>query len=202
MKRIINLVMLLSFFALSINAQEQVSGVSLKNRNEAKVAYNMAIESIKENNFTIALEYLSAALDLNPEFAQAYLIRGKTNLELGRKDEAIQDFGMALQLDMNLGEAYFYRGYANLSDQPDLSVLNDFDRTITVDYINLSREIILVQYLILQQHLILNQTMHWLIMTEELQSDCLVIIRELFWITARLSIIIPIFLSHSIIWAA
>jgi tetratricopeptide (TPR) repeat protein len=191
MKRSFNLLMLLSFLALSINAQDQVSGVPLKNRNEAKVAYNRAIESIKENNFTIALEYLSAALDLNPEFTQAYLIRGKTNLELNRKDEAIQDFGMAIQQDMNLGEAYFYRGYANLNEQPDPSVLADFDRAITRGY----KEYFVYYYRGLYKLISGDNTGAILDFTNaiDIKSDY-ALIRGLFWITVRLSIIILIFL--------
>jgi tetratricopeptide (TPR) repeat protein len=127
MKRFLYLPLLLSVLPLFIQAQEQGSGIPLKNKNEAKVAYNRGVESINEENYWVALEYLSTALDLNPEFAPAYLMRGKTNLELRKLNEAIQDFTMALEFDMNLGEANFYRGYANLNGEADPSVLEDFD---------------------------------------------------------------------------
>ena len=72
--------------------------VTLKNKNDAKVAYNKGIESINEKNYWVALEYLTAALDFNPEFAPAYLMRGKVNLELNKVRESIQDFSYKMYL--------------------------------------------------------------------------------------------------------
>src|SRR4030043_1211419 len=104
MKRFFNLSLLILVLPLLIHAQEPGSGVPLKNKNEAKVAYNRGVESVNEKDYWVALEYFSTALDLNPEFAPAYLMKVETYLELKKIPEAIQDFNMAVKTDMNLGE--------------------------------------------------------------------------------------------------
>ncbi|MBL7113171.1 MAG: hypothetical protein ISS19_14640, partial [Bacteroidales bacterium] len=89
-------------------------GISLKNKKNAKIAYNKGIQSIQDENYLVALENFSASLDYNPEFDLAYLMRGKTNLELQDIQAALMDFNMAIEMNSNLGEAYFYRSYTNL----------------------------------------------------------------------------------------
>lgn len=130
MKNIIYILMACLLLPFAVYAQD----VTLKNKNDAKVAYNKGIESINEKNYWVALEYLTAALDFNPEFAPAYLMRGKVNLELNKVRESIQDFSMATEQDRSLGEAFFYLGYATFDSNANQAVLDYYDAAINTGY--------------------------------------------------------------------
>ena len=86
-------------FLASVN-ESHGQQVSLKNRKNASIAYNDGIKSIQEENYWVALEYLSAALDYNPQFDMAYLARGKVNLQLNNIQESVQDFTMAIEMHL------------------------------------------------------------------------------------------------------
>jgi regulator of sirC expression with transglutaminase-like and TPR domain len=57
-------------------------------------------------------------IQLNPNDAKAYSIRGIARAQLGDQNGAIADFTGAIQLDSNCAEAYRNRGmaYAQLGD--------------------------------------------------------------------------------------
>ena len=81
--------------------------ISLQQKKNAQTAYNKGIQSIGEDSYWVALEYLSAALDYYPGFEMGYLTRGKVNLYLDNIDEAVQDFTMAIELNGNFGRLIF-----------------------------------------------------------------------------------------------
>ena len=70
MKIIIHVLVICFFLPLFGHAQE----INMKDKNNAKVAYNKGIESIKEKDYFVALEYLTAALNFNPGFASGHLM--------------------------------------------------------------------------------------------------------------------------------
>ena len=47
------------------------------------------------------------------ELGKIYLYRGRTNMQLGNKEQAFQDFDKAVELDPSFSEAYFRRAIAN-----------------------------------------------------------------------------------------
>jgi len=47
------------------------------------------------------------------ELGKIYLYRGRTNMQLGNKEEAFQDFDKAVQLNPSYSEAYFRRAIAS-----------------------------------------------------------------------------------------
>jgi tetratricopeptide (TPR) repeat protein len=47
------------------------------------------------------------------ELAKLYFYRGRANMQLGNKDQALQDFDKSVQLDPSYSEAYFRRAIAN-----------------------------------------------------------------------------------------
>lgn len=59
-----------------------------------------------------ALTAFDRALDLNPDFAEAYLDRGLVQTSLGDMDAAVADFDRAIDLKPDLPEAYYNRGTA------------------------------------------------------------------------------------------
>ena len=58
--------------------------------------------------------YISDPLNYEgSELAKLYFYRGRTNMQLGNKEEALQDFDKSVQLDPSYSEAYFRRAIAN-----------------------------------------------------------------------------------------
>ena len=64
--------------------------------------YNLgAIEFGINSNPTIALNYFTRAINVNPKYAEAYYARGACYQELKDKDNALADYQMCLQLKPN-----------------------------------------------------------------------------------------------------
>jgi len=58
---------------------------------------------MKLKEFKDALGDCNKAIELNPNYAKAFLRRGEIRMELGEYEEAKQDFNQAHQLDPNIG---------------------------------------------------------------------------------------------------
>ena len=73
------------------------------------------------------------ALELDPEYAAAYVNQGITYAEMGKYERALADFNRALELDPDFAKAYNNRGltYAEMGD--DEQALADFNRALNMD---------------------------------------------------------------------
>ena len=80
-----------------------------------------------------AVAYFSRAIELDPDFKEAYNSRGIAYDYLERRRLAIQDFDEAIDLDENYKHAYNNRGivYKKLGELDD--ALEDFSRAIEID---------------------------------------------------------------------
>jgi len=75
-----------------------------KNRNVVSTLYaNRAAAYMKAKKFQDALSDCNKAIELNDQYAKAYLRRGEIKMELGDYDGATIDFQQANQLDPSLG---------------------------------------------------------------------------------------------------
>jgi tetratricopeptide (TPR) repeat protein len=63
--------------------------------------YNLAYINALFENYDIAMKHLNEVLDLAPDYADAYALRGKVNENLKRKQQAIDDYKKAIELDGN-----------------------------------------------------------------------------------------------------
>ncbi len=70
-----------------------------------------------------AIEYLTQAIRIDPNYASAYTFRGGEYADLKQLDRAIADYDQAIRIDPNNTNAYNYRGNA-------YAKLNQFDRAI------------------------------------------------------------------------
>ena len=77
----------------------------------------------KFSNPKKAIEYLTEAINLEPNDADSYTLRGVAYLKLNLRDSAISDFNHVIRLDPNNAKAYFVRGGM-------YSLLGEFDRAI------------------------------------------------------------------------
>jgi len=122
--------------------------LSQNNYQEALTAFNSAENngySTRDVHFSRAQAYAglglysgaigdsSISIDIDPNYAAAYELRGVSYLNNGDYQKAIADFTQALAIDPSLKEAYFNRGMA-LRSLGDLdNAVADFKRAIGLD---------------------------------------------------------------------
>lgn len=79
---------------------------------DAQQHHDTGLQLLEERRWREAIEEYDKAIELDAEFASAYLRRGEAYNLLGLRQQAIADLDKAIDLDPNLDVAYFYRGNA------------------------------------------------------------------------------------------
>jgi len=74
------------------------------------ISYNRGVSYMASGNNRAAIEDFSAAIELNPQSAEAFAKRGAASQQIGDMDGALADFNHSIELDPRLAEAYFGRG--------------------------------------------------------------------------------------------
>lgn len=120
-------------------AEEAISkGVYLRNltRDEIKAIafdYNGLTKSEEREKFDEAILDHTKAVELYPNFADAYYNRGNAKLWLKDFEGAILDYDKAIELDPNLAHAYTNRGLARIEKGCLEEALADYDKAIKLD---------------------------------------------------------------------
>lgn len=81
-----------------------------------------------------AINEFNAAIDLDPQFAISYLMRGNFYENQRDADQAIVDYNKAIEINPKYALAYFHRGivYQNHKKQYELAIA-DFNKAIEID---------------------------------------------------------------------
>lgn len=74
--------------------------------------YVRAVAKALDKNYQGAVEDYTQAIELNPQFVEAYLKRATTRYQLGDDRGTLKDCTQALQINPNLALAYYYQGRA------------------------------------------------------------------------------------------
>ena len=91
--------------------------------------YKKGSASLESGRHKEAVEALTKALSLDPEYAVAYRNRGNAYSKLGNYQEAITDYGRALALDPNVAAAYCSRGVVHSRLGSYRQAIADYGRT-------------------------------------------------------------------------
>jgi tetratricopeptide (TPR) repeat protein len=83
-----------------------------------------------------ALDDFNTAIELSPDYSEAYLYRGATSYELGRFEDSIKDFSRVLALDPDNSPAYFRRAHAYLSMKNYDLAMADLTKALEIDPLN------------------------------------------------------------------
>ncbi len=96
--------------------------------------YKIARILREQGNYTKSLDYLNAALEVDPQYAPGYLDRGYVYSKLLEYNEAINDYNRALALDHPKSRflAYLYRGWANYNRGKFAESVKDYTRALKI----------------------------------------------------------------------
>lgn len=96
-------------------------------------AFRQGLERLGPGDFQGAVDRFSAAIQIWPKNARAYLERGNAYQALGRPGEALADWTRALQVDPNLAAAYTARGAYYRVEGDAARALADLNRSIQLE---------------------------------------------------------------------
>ena len=88
-------------------AQEKFQAALAKNPNMAEAYNNLGYSLRKQGpeNFDEALRHYNRAIELNVNFAEAYMYRGVLYMLMGNEDKALEDHRTLTRLDRKLADA-------------------------------------------------------------------------------------------------
>jgi len=78
----------------------------------AKKALDQGVEADRQGKHDMAIAQFNKAIEINPQFAEAYYSRGIAYLSMGNRYQAISDFTKVIEINPNIAEAYYHRAVA------------------------------------------------------------------------------------------
>jgi tetratricopeptide (TPR) repeat protein len=124
----IALCLLIAWVIMPISCAEE------KATDTAEWHYNQGVDLQEQGRYDEAIEEYNKAIELNPEFVEAYQKRGGIyNAEKNEFDKAIADFDKAIKLDPEFALAYTGRGMAYAFKHEFDKAIADFDKAIKLD---------------------------------------------------------------------
>ena len=96
-------------------------------------AFDAGERLLRTARYSQAIVSFDRAISLQGDYAEAYLMRGRANIALGKPLVAIPDFTKAVELRPREPQAYLDRGTAQASLQDWKEALADFNRAIELD---------------------------------------------------------------------
>ena len=101
-----------------------------------KMPWRTTIEEMprrKSGDYQGAIADYNKAIELNPQFAEAYNNQGVAKGESGDYQGAIADLDKAIEINPQLTEAYLNRGIAKGTSDDYLGAISDFDKAIELN---------------------------------------------------------------------
>lgn len=109
-------------------------------KHDATIFYLRARIKEEQKDPVAAIKELNRAIELNPKYAEAYLLRAKGYYFLAEMDEgrdnsekAKSDLATAIKLNPRLAEAYDYKGVGLASENKLKEALDCFNQAVTLN---------------------------------------------------------------------
>ena len=99
----------------------------------AYAEFYIGLTSYQKGEYEDAIKHYDQAIDINPQFAEAYNNRGITKDRLGRHEEAITDYNEAIRINPQLAEAYYNRGTTKDLLGRHEEAIADYDQAIRIN---------------------------------------------------------------------
>ncbi|MGA2695631.1 MAG: VWA domain-containing protein [Terriglobales bacterium] len=97
------------------NPTISVSKLDLKAPGKARHEYDKGVLLLNRKDYQGALDHLTAAITIYPDFVAAYNSRGSAHMSLGQNEQARDDFSKAVTLDDHLPISHLNLGCAELA---------------------------------------------------------------------------------------
>jgi|GEM_PF-1490814 len=104
-----------------------------KKKAEASVNFAMAFKCHDKNKLNEAIDYYNKAIELSPNFKEAYYNRGIAYIKQENYPRAIEDYNKAIELSPNFKEAYYNRGIAYFKQGNYPRAIEDYDKAIELN---------------------------------------------------------------------
>ncbi len=98
--------------------------------NEAVLFYKDALSKLNLNQYNMALELIQKSIQLCPDSAAYFVVRGKCYSGMGKPDLAFSDFDKAIAAAPNNKDAYFGRGMAFYTQRKYQEAFDDLNKAI------------------------------------------------------------------------
>lgn len=102
---------------------------------KAEYYFNRGLTYALQNDFPDAIHDFSSAIDLNSQYAEAYVMRGNMQDESGHPAEALADFDQAILINPSSGPAYFNRGITRKNNGDLAGACADFNKALELGYL-------------------------------------------------------------------
>ncbi len=112
---------------------EASEGVEVEGYERHVVLNNRAVAYLNLRKDQEAVDDLDAAIELAPDYAEAYANRGRAAISQERYEEAIEDLDHAIELNAELSQAFGNRGFAWQQLGKDVEAIADYTRAIEID---------------------------------------------------------------------
>ena len=97
-------------------------------------SFDKGLEKAKQKDYAGAVEEFTKALQVNPEFVEAYYQRGLAYYDLGHIPQAVFDYDEVLKRDSYNIDVYYCRALARLALKNLPGALKDVDKTIELNH--------------------------------------------------------------------
>jgi len=95
--------------------------------------YDKGVEYQAAEDWVMSIGEYTTAIQVDPNYSDAYLYRGYSYYRLGQYQTAIKDYTKAIQLDPDNAYYHHNRGYTYLQSDQYQAAINDFTKTIQLE---------------------------------------------------------------------
>lgn len=107
------------------NAQEEKEGIAA-----SRAAFDKGLAYLDRKMYDDAIAEFNKAIEINPQYSDAYYNRGFSNAKRGNLDQAIVDYTKAIGFNPNDADTYFNRGLAYHKKNQFDQAIADYSRSI------------------------------------------------------------------------
>ena len=105
----------------------------MKHNESLKEVFERGMDAFVNDDFGESVEEFTKAIEIDPDFALAYVSRGAALMKMQRIEESIADFDHAIELDPDYPKTYHLRGLARIEVEDHEGALEDFGNAIDLD---------------------------------------------------------------------
>jgi tetratricopeptide (TPR) repeat protein len=105
----------------------------MEHNHTSNEAFSKGMYSFVNENFSESVEEFTKAIEIDPDFALAYVSRGAALMKMGKARESITDFDKAIATDPDYPKPYHLRGLARIELEDHQGALEDFSNAIRLD---------------------------------------------------------------------